>query len=67
MIMETLAIGMSMMLLIYLVFLYIIDKYLIYENTIKKKKMYFLQKLSSFWSDVFKRISSNQNKRQFNV
>lgn len=65
--METLAIGMSMMLLIYLVFLYIIDKYLIYENTIKKKKMYFLQKLSSFWSDVFKSISSNQNKRQFNV
>lgn len=65
--METLAIGMSMMLLIYLVFLYIIDKYLIYENTIKKKKMYFLQKLSSFWSDVFKSISSNQNKRQLNV
>lgn len=65
--METLAIGMSMILLIYLVFLYIIDKYLIYENKIKKEKTYFLQKLSSFWSDVFKRISSNQNKRQFNV
>lgn len=57
--MGTLAIGMSMMSLIYLVFLCIIDKYLIYENTIKKKKMYFLQKLSSFCSEVFKNKSSN--------
>lgn len=65
--METLAIGMSLILLIYLVFLYIIYKYFIYENTFKKKKIYFLKKLSSVWSELVKNIHSKHNKRQFNT
>jgi len=65
--MGTLAIGMSMMLLIYAIFLYIINTYFIYENTLKKQKNKLLQKLSSIWSEITKINDKNRNKRQFNV